>query len=371
MTDLGEVLPGIRAYGDRRAVHDALRACLGERTILVCVIGNTEVSLIPGISAAGRTPELTFHTPAGDVELIYLDRIVNAEDAPQNPAGAPSPAVITRAAMELASLPFLPADAGVAVKPACPYVDLGGEVARDFRKGPALSEDAYDDLLEAGRLLGRELSRDVGFLTVGESVPGGTTTAMAVMAALGYEVWGRFASSSHETPHEIKEKVVREGLRAQGIEPGDLDPHEAARRFGDPMIPAVLGILKGCRTPVLLAGGTQMAAVLACLSELGEYDPGRVFVGTTKYVVEDEDSDILGLLRQVGRFALFSADPGFSRSRYRGFTLYERGYVKEGVGAGGSQVAASLKTRGEITPRDMLKACERVYERWQESLDGD
>jgi len=369
LTGLGEVLPGIRAYGSRRAVRDALRACLGERTVLICVIGNTEISLIPGISAAGRTPELTLHTPAGDVELICLDRIVNAEDVPQNPSGAPSPAVITRAAMELASIPFLPADAGVAVEPACPCIDLGGEVARDFRKGPALSENTYEDLIEAGRLLGRELSRDVGFLTVGESVPGGTTTAMAVMAALGYEVSGRFASSSHETPHEIKERVVREGLEAQGVEPGDVDPHEAIRRFGDPMMPAVIGIIKGSKVPVLLAGGTQMAPILACLSEEGEYDPGRVFVGTTKYVVEDEDSDIQDLLSQVGEFALFSADPGFSESKYRGFTLYEKGYVKEGVGAGGAQLAAALKTRGEVTPEDMVRKCEEVYERWREACE--
>ncbi|WP_456481883.1 nicotinate mononucleotide-dependent phosphoribosyltransferase CobT [Methanopyrus sp.] len=363
-----EVLPGVRALGDLRSAERVVERCSGGSTVMVCVIGSTEISRVPGISAAGKTPESTFHTPAGDVELIYYDRIVNAEEVPQNPAGAPSPAVITKAAVNLASIPFLTADAGAAVKPACPYIDLGGEVARDFRERPALSEETYERLLEFGKTLGKELTRDVDFLTVGESVPGGTTTAMAVMTALGYETSEKFASSSHDSPHDIKERVVREGLEAQGVEPGDLDAHEAIRRFGDPMMPAVIGIVHGSRVPVLLAGGTQMAPILAYLAEEGRLDPEWVFVGTTKYVVEDEDSDIEGLFRQVGDYVLFSADPGFSESKFRGFRLYEKGYVKEGVGAGGAQVAAALKTKGKITPEDVLKECERVYERWMDEL---
>ncbi|WP_457614758.1 nicotinate mononucleotide-dependent phosphoribosyltransferase CobT [Methanopyrus sp.] len=362
-----EVLPGIRALGDLRAAGRVIRKYSGGSTVMMCVIGSTEISRVPGISAAGKTPESTFHTPAGDVELIYYDRTVNAKEVPQNPVGAPSPAIITKAAVNLASIPFLTVDAGAAVKPACPYVNLGGEVARDFREGPALSEETYDRLLEFGETLGKEITRDVDFLTVGESVPGGTTTAMAVMTALGYETSGKFASSSHNSPHDIKERVVREGLEAQGVEPGDLDAHEAIRRFGDPMMPAVVGIVRGAGT-VLLAGGTQMAPILACLAEEGRLNTERVFVGTTKYVVEDEDSDIEGLFRQVGDYVLFSADPGFSESKFRGFKLYEEGYVKEGVGAGGAQVAAALKTEGKITSEDILRECEQIYERWINKL---
>ncbi len=365
-----EVLPGIRAVGDRRLVGRVLARCSGEDTVMVCVIASTEISKVPGISAAGKTPELTFHTPAGDVELVYLDRIVNADDVPQNPVGAPSPAVITRAVLDLADIPFLVADAGVAVKPACPTVDLNGGVGRDFRRETAVPEDVFESLMDAGRILGRELSRDVGFLTVGESVPGGTTTAMAVMTAAGYETEGRFASSSHDAPHDVKERVVREGLRRAGVEPGDLTILEAIMEFGDPMMPAVLGMLEGSRVPVLLAGGTQMAPILAAAVEELGMDPGTVFVGTTKYVVEDPDSDVVDLMRQASPdgFVLFHADPGFATSKYKGLRLYEVGYVKEGVGAGGAQVAAALKTRGRIHPEDIVRECERVHEVWSEAL---
>ncbi len=365
-----EVLPGIRAVGEPGLVERVLSRCSGEDTVMVCVIASTEVSRIPGISAAGKTPDLTFHTPAGDVELVYLDEIVNAEDVPQNPVGAPSPAVITRAVVELADIPFLVADAGVAVKPACPVIDLGGEVGRDFREERAVREDVFEGLMEMGEVLGREVSRNVGFLTVGESVPGGTTTAMAVMTAAGYETEGRFASSSHDAPHDVKEEVVRKGLERAGVEPGDLTILEAMMEFGDPMMPAVLGILEGSKVPVLLAGGTQMAPILAAAVEELGVSPDEVFVGTTKYVVEDPDSDVIDLMRQASPegFVLFHADPGFSGSRYRGFRLYEKGYVKEGVGAGGAQVAAALKTRGRVTPEDVVRECEKVHEVWCESL---
>lgn len=42
----------------------------GKRTSFVLVIGTTDVSLIPGITVAGATPELTMFTPAADAEYL-------------------------------------------------------------------------------------------------------------------------------------------------------------------------------------------------------------------------------------------------------------------------------------------------------------
>ncbi|MEM2626162.1 MAG: hypothetical protein QXG19_08590, partial [Candidatus Jordarchaeales archaeon] len=46
-----------------------------------------------------------------------------------------------------------------------------------------------------------------------------------------------------------------------------------------------------------------------------------------------------------------------------GLRAYEKGVVKEGVGAGGATIAALLKTEGKITCEDVRKTVEKEYRR--------
>jgi NaMN:DMB phosphoribosyltransferase len=41
---------------------------------------------------------------------------------------------------------------------------------------------------------------------------------------------------------------------------------------------------------------------------------------------------------------------------------FAKGFVKEGVGAGGVSIAAMIKSRGKITGKKLLKAIEKEYE---------
>ncbi|HDM89357.1 MAG TPA: TIGR00303 family protein, partial [Candidatus Bathyarchaeota archaeon] len=53
----------------------------------------------------------------------------------------------------------------------------------------------------------------------------------------------------------------------------------------------------------------------------------------------------------------------FSGSRFDGLKAYERGFVKEGVGAGGAAIAAMIKSEGSITKETLTVEIERNYMR--------
>ena len=63
--------------------------------------------------------------------------------------------------------------------------------------------------------------------------------------ALGYK--GNVSSSSNENPIEIKKQVVEKGMKASGLIFGCLknDPMKAIECMGDPMMPAVIGLVAG------------------------------------------------------------------------------------------------------------------------------
>ena len=322
------------------------------RPVIVVVAGTTDISLIPGITIAGASPELTHYTPVADVEYLLTGRPRSIPGIPVTPDGIPTPAVVTRALTR--DVPKLAAFAGGRVRPRVPYIDLGGEPGGDFRRGPALSESTVENILENGRTLGRELAK-AGDVFIGESIPGGTTTAMAILVALGYDAWGKTSSASPNNPRELKAAVVREGLaRAGRLD----DPVKALAEVGDPVHVGVaaiaLGVLDAGGAPVL-AGGTQMLAVAAIIKSLGG-DLGKVAVATTGWIVDDRSADFLGLAREIGVTNIKVARTSFSSSRFPGLRYYDRGYVKEGVAMGGALYIASLRGL------PVLELVEREYE---------
>jgi NaMN:DMB phosphoribosyltransferase len=64
---------------------------------------------------------------------------------------------------------------------------------------------------------------------------------------------------------------------------------------------------------------------------------------TTKWVAEDENSDIKGLLKMLSfPINAYYADFDFSSSEHPALKLYDEGEAKEGVGAGGALVYGFL-----------------------------
>jgi len=341
-----------------------LSSARGGRALGVYFIGSTRTSTIPGVSIAGAAPELTLRTPAIDVEYLLHGRPLSADRIPVTPEGIPTPALITRAALNSSDIPFIVVDAGSYVEPKIPHVDLPSKVVGGrIDLGQALPYEAARSLFEESRILAEGLARLAEVIILGESIPGGTTTALGILVGLGYEAWGMVSSAAPENPQVLKQRIVREGLEKSGGLPSE-DPFEAVARLGDPVHISLAGFLAGTverDAKVILAGGTQMAAVLAVAKHAEVSLEGRVLVGTTRWLLSDGSSDLVGLVGMVyPSVPVVAYDLDFSNAPHEGLRYYERGYVKEGVGAGGTCIAAAVKG---VDHGRLLDSIYKEYER--------
>ena len=66
-------------------------------------------------------------------------------------------------------------------------------------------------------------------------------------------------------------------------------------------------------------------------------------VGTTRWVAEDPSGQTVELAKTLGDVSLLATQLSFRQARFPQLRAYEAGYVKEGVGAGGCAIAASLQ----------------------------
>jgi uncharacterized protein (TIGR00303 family) len=321
---------------------------------LVLVAGTTETARIDGISAAGADPDLMAHTPAVDLELLEFGQTAG-RPVPVSPTGCPTPAVIARAGRALLGLDVLPIDAGLGSKTAVPTVNLTETVGADIREPTAVPTAA--EIVVAGERVGRTLGESV---LLGESIPGGTTTALGVLTALGERT--RVSSSLPENPLDLKRQVVKTGLAASGLEPGDAagEPIRAVETMGDPVLAAVMGLTIGALdsgTSVTLAGGTQLAAAAALVRHAGVDDP--LSLATTSFVAADDSAGIRELAEDVA-LELTVTDPGFTTRDHPALNGYVAGEAKEGVGAGG--VLARCQATG-IEMAELREQIVTVYDR--------
>ncbi len=335
----------------------------------IYVIGSTRTSTIPGISVAGATPEATLFTPALDVEYLIYGRTVSMREIPVTPEGIPTPAVLTRAVLNLSKLPFFVVDSGSYLDPKIPKIILpsrsvGGRI--DVEN--AFEEGVAERLYKEGEVLARTMLRDHDVVAVGESIPGGTTTALSIMVSLGYNAWGLVSSAGPENPIDLKRRVVSRALERCKASI-NKDPFAALDCMGDPVHVAMAGIASACiedGITVVLSGGTQMGAVLAIMKNLGAELKERVVVGTTRWIIEDRSSDIIKIVDIIDeRVPILAFNYDFSNAPFEGLKYYERGFVKEGVGAGGTAILASA-VRG-LKRDDIVKAVYEEYRRLVES----
>ncbi len=336
----------------------------GQRPRFCCVLAHTDTCLVPGLSAAGATEELRAFTPAADAEVVVLGSPRCLPGLPANPLGPPGPAGITRAAIRLADLPVAFVGAGLRVWPQVPLRRVecrpGGRIDRGF----AVPDAAR--LFAEGETIGRELAAEQPYLVLGESVPAGTTTALALLLALGVSAEGRVSGSIPGNAHALKREVAGAALRAARLRPGGgrADPLAAAALVGDPMQPLAAGMACGALdigVDVLLAGGSQMLAVAALMEALrGRQTLERLAVGTTRWVGCDPTADVPGLAREVSpSLPLLAVNLNFTESRHPSLRAYEDFLVKEGVGAGGACIAALLATGARLS--DLHRTIDAVY----------
>src|SRR5581483_10310775 len=217
----------------------------GRRPLFVCTVAHTETAEIDGLSGAGATPELRRLTAAADAEALYHGRPLCMDGVPSNPNGAPGPVIITLAGLRLAGVESVVVDAGLRVKPDAPTISVADRWGESIVTGRAVPHAAA--LFERGLTVADDLAGRADYLVLAESVPGGTTTALALLCGLGYDAWGKVSSSMPDNAHALKSAVVRTALAAADLGGADRGRPAltVAAAVGDPMQPFVAGLALG------------------------------------------------------------------------------------------------------------------------------
>ena len=349
----------------------------GLKVDLLVLLAGTRTAEQQGISAAGATAASRRLTALADAELLLRGAEAQRRwTLPPLPAGV-SPALLSRVAVESLHLKPHVVALGLHHSPDFPHLRLESisqGPAACLSGGQAMSSDRVKKLWSQGERLGRRLRRP---LVLAECVPGGTTTALAVLTALGLQVGDLVSGSARQPPQSLKQQLVATGLRRAEL-PNDPSALAVLAAVGDPFQAVAAGLLCGAveaDQPVLLGGGSQMVAVLTlALSSLAlplrQRLSQQVLIGTTAWLAQESVGPLEGSM--LGRLVALAGDRcavplaamacgvRFSRSRHQQLRDFERGYVKEGVGAGALLLLAQFQglSAGQLEQR-----CDQAMDR--------
>ena len=369
---------GILAFGDglkEQNVDEKVRSWQENITNIAffLILAGSQTAEIEGISAAGMTPFSRRYTAVADAELLLNGpSLMRRWPLPPLPAGV-SPALISYVASSFLKIKPTIISAGLLQSPSFRHVSLESPEtgpSRCLSSGNAMEKTRVEHLFESGFKIGKKLQTS---LLITECVPGGTSTAFAVLSGLGINVYGLISGSYRNPPSELKTKIVDQGLKAAKLRK-DPSSVELMAAVGDPFQPIAVGLLMGAiesGQDVLLGGGCQMLAVLALA--LNEIEPksrskfvGRILIGTTSWLVDESLSSaknrnsFIHLMNHVAnhfKVNILGLASGyrFTDSIHEVLRDYEIGYVKEGVGAGALSLLAQING---LTQQEMVERCD-------------
>ncbi len=345
--------------------------------IVLLVLAGSKTAEIEGVSAAGATKESRRYTALADAELLLEGPSLRRRvPLPPLPAGI-SPALISHVASRLIGVHPLVVCAGLLQPPSFPCIVVDSLLlgpSECLTTGRSMDRHRVQMLWDKGMAMGLNYSKPV-LLT--ECVPGGTTTALAVLTGLGIPAGELVSSSNLRPPKELKQNLVDKGLRASGLG-NNPSPQDLLAAVGDPFQAVAAGLVLGARQvgqPVLLGGGSQMVAVLAIA--LASITPSKrvafvkdISIGTTAWLAEELISpsrqsaafpSLIKLIEEYFQVSLLGLSSGlrFSKSSRKVLQDYERGFVKEGVGAGAFILLAQ---NNGVSCKKLIENCERAVD---------
>lgn len=338
---------------------DFLEFLRGKKATFLLSASVTKTCEIPNISQAG-IPQKLYLTPTLDSEFLYTKQVRSMPDIAKTPKGVPTPALITRAIHELkpfSNMEIL--DLGMEVKPKINYFKI---YDFEIKASGNIANNANIDAMEIfqkGLEFGQTYTTNDDYVILAETIPAGTTTANATAKALGYECEGYFSSSFKNSPNDIKNETISKAL--ENLNEND-EIFEVLSKVSDNMIIFNAGFILGSRAnnlKIILAGGTQMACVLLVINSIlrsmeGVMDSINLALCTTKWIYEDNNSNIKALLKQLDfPINAYASDFDFSLSKHPALKLYDEGEAKEGVGCGGALCYAAINGlfKEEITKK--------------------
>jgi len=350
--------------------------------IFYLVIAGTETSQIQGISAAGINTKARRKTALADAEFLLFGAYKEHKyKLPFLNAGV-TPALISYVCSKLICASPIVIPLGIKEKPYFNHLSVENHLvgpAKCLTTGNSMSKERVLSLYKKGLEIGKSTKQPI---FISESVPGGTTTAQAVMEAFGLNVNNLIGSSLINAPRNLKAKVIKAGLLNANLN-NNFDSIDVISAVGDPFQALSMGLVIGARLAkqsVVLSGGSQMLAVILLTLEFIDFKEKQefidfVFIATTGWLVKDNSlSDLLDLINEKHNVNLlgFASPLNFKSSKYKELRDYEIGYVKEGVGAGGMSILAFLKG---FTNQEIVSMCQTNLEKMRElgqiSLDEE
>ncbi|MCH9739561.1 MAG: TIGR00303 family protein [Epsilonproteobacteria bacterium] len=326
---------------------DFIESLRGKKATFMLALSNTKTANIEGITQAG-IPGMIHLTPTLDSEFLCTGEVRSLDNIAETPKGVPTPALITRGVHLLSPYSRIELlDLGLEVKPKVDYFKLYNfdiEPSDNIAKGANIDAQT---LFQKGVEFGQSYKCQDDYIILGESVPSGTTTAMATAIGLRYKAKEAFSSSFKNVPNDIRKNTLK--LALSHLNHKD-DIFAILGKLGDNMLIFNAGFILGLNNqiPLVLAGGTQMASVLLIVNKIlrlmgGTMETSNLALCTTKWVAEDENSDIKALIELL-QFPInaYYSDFDFSLTNHPALKLYDEGEAKEGVGAGGALMYANL-----------------------------
>ena len=337
------------------------------------VIAGTHTSQITGISAAGVDSNSRKITALADAEFCLLGTIKDYKyKLPMLKAGV-TPALISNVCKVLLGANLIVIPIGVYKRPYFQHKLVEktyGNPSNCLSTGKTMDKSRVSNLYEKGLSIGLMSNKPI---LISESVPGGTTTAQAIMEAFGLDVADLVGSSLLKPPRKLKAEIVKTGLLNANLGP-NFTSIDVISALGDPFQAFSMGLLIGARksnNTVILAGGSQMIAILLLALEFmslaeKQFFSERVFVITTGWLAYDES--LKKLLKKVSdkhnvKLFGFASGLNFHKSKIEELRDYEKGYVKEGVGAGGLSLLTYLKG---FKYEEIVSECESTIKRMKD-----
>ncbi len=326
----------------------------------VLVLAGTELVNTPGISAAGASSELLKYTPALDAEFIYFGQTKTLEKLPVSPSGIVSPALISKACLNILGAKIHIINLGAHQKPQCPHLEFHSSQSLCPSTGQALSPETTLKLFESGKNFALDFKPE-DELIIAECVVGGTTTALGLLTGLGYECFDWVSSSIPEGNHALKKQILLKGLTQLNSSLKNLisqNPLFVISAFGDAMQAftsglAIMASNKNIKTT--LAGGSQMLAIKSLIDRLEKKT--TITLAPSPWVVNDKSANyqtLINLCTPDTQYRVFDLSQKLSNSLLDQevrllsknscarelnleeiFNQYNQGHVKEGIGIGG------------------------------------
>jgi uncharacterized protein (TIGR00303 family) len=325
-----------------------------EAKLFVLVISGTDTISHPGISAAGANFEALKYTSALDAEFVALGQTLSKSNLAVSPKGIVSPALISKACLNILGWDCQIFNLGAHIAPQikCHHVHLvpGASIC----SGNTIDIKIVEKIFSDGKVAGEELKQKYKQLIIAECVVGGTTSALGLLTALGYQCNGMISSSFPKGNHQIKDKLINEGLKKlkarnpfyqKTIED---NPLEAIAAMGDPSQAFIAG-LAIAHPECILAGGTQMLAIKTLIDK---FDHSETSLITSEWVYNDSSAKFQKLHKlvcpktqvaysQISHNEIYTKlDNEIKQISEERFDLgliidkYNQGHVKEGVGMG-------------------------------------